>query len=299
MACDSPLTVDAKKINGIHTENRTYPVPCGKCPPCKKSRVAGWRFRMLQEEKIAHNVHFITLTYDTTCIPITKNGFMTLSKSSTIWSNKKQKLIKISDDLTLFFKQLRNLQTRSKMIPKQWQPIKYYSCAEYGEKKSRPHYHIILFNLYDVNDIGKAWQKGMVDIEQEAKAGSFAYAAGYINKEKRIPQHKNDDRVREYSRISQKLGANYLNKANVKWHLADVKNRCYVNEGNKKLPMPKYYKDKIYSANQKLLLQEKAQEVQAENEKLILKKFESIETYHNNKKQGRYDKFYHFKKVRE
>lgn len=39
----------------------------------------------------------------------------------------------------------------------------------------------------------------------------------------------------------------------VKWHKADVTERLYCNyEGGKKMSMPRYYKDKIYTHNERL-----------------------------------------------
>lgn len=295
MGCDSPLTVWPKYYdkNGASAFNRSYPIPCGKCPPCKKSRVAGWRFRMIQEEKVSMCVNFITLTYDTSTVPITKNGFMTLDKPD-ITKKEDQRIdrkgkIKARDcHLTNFFKQLRNLQNRQKEIPKSWPKIKYYGCGEYGEEKSRPHYHAIVFNVWDYMDIGKAWRKGRVDVETNAKAGSFAYTAGYIDKEKRIPQHARDDRIREYSRISQKLGKSYVeNKANVSWHLADIENRCYVLEGKKKIAMPRYYKKHIYKKWQLQKIAEKAQGVKEEKPEYSDTNMEA------SLKKGRYNNYYH------
>lgn len=289
MACDSPLTVypkeyDHPSLSTPTNYNKSYPVPCGKCPPCKKTRVAGWRFRMLQEEKVAMQVHFITLTYDTQYVPITENGFMTLNP----------------EHLTKFYKQLRIKQHRQKNKPQIWPKIKYYSCGEYGEIKSRPHYHIILFNIYDVMDIPKSWQKGRVDVQTSPKAGSFAYTAGYIDKEKRIPLHDRDDRVKEFSRISQKLGVSYIeDKQNVAWHLADIEGRAYVSEGAKKLPMPRYYKEKIYTKAQRQRIAINAEKYQLEQEIKILKSYPSVEIHKNNQKAGRYANYYHHKKTRE
>lgn len=278
--CDSPVTVYPKYYdkNGASDHHRSYPVPCGKCPPCKKRRVAGWRFRMKEEEKVAMCVHFVTLTYDTSTVPITKNGFMTLEPR----------------DFTLFMKQLRNLQSRQKQIPKDWPKIKYYACGEYGTLKNRPHYHIVLYNCWDLMDIGKAWQKGIVDVQANAKAGSFAYTAGYIDKEKRIPMHKNDDRAKEFSRMSKLLGINYVKKpTNIKWHLADIQNRCYIVDEGKKIPMPRYYKQKIYKKWQRDKIAQKAKQIEMESDHYNDTKLES------DLKLGKYYNFYHFKKIRE
>jgi hypothetical protein len=48
--------------------------------------------------------------------------------------------------------------------------------------------------------------------------------------------------------MSKGLGSNYLTEKMIKWHKNDIEKRMYCNiKGNKKIAMPRYYKDKIYS----------------------------------------------------
>lgn len=282
MACDSPLTVFPKvKVLSkplLNKDVRSYGVPCGKCPPCIKSRISGWRFRLEQEEKVSLNTYFITLTYDTQYVPITNKGWLTLDKKA----------------LTLFMKKLRIKQSRHQKIPKDYPKIKYYACAEYGNKMQRPHYHIILFNIYNPLDIPKSWQYGEIDIQSQPSSGSFAYTAGYMNK-KTQKWKPNDDRVKEFTRMSKNLGISYVeNKANIKWHLADIENRCYVSIGAKKEPMPRYYKNKIYTEQQ---LQRIGRHAQIQAEKELQYNDTLLE---HNQKIGRIQnhKFHQNKKIR-
>lgn len=205
-------------------QNCTIPVPCGKCPECAKRRISGWSFRLLQEEKVSTSAYFLTLTYDTTKVPITRNGFMTLDKR----------------DCQLFFKRLRKLHPANSNI-------KYYLAGEYGGKTKRPHYHIILFNA-DIKLIDPAWQMGQIHYGL-VEGASVGYTLKYISKPSRIPMHMNDDRVKEFSLMSKGLGAAYvLNEKFLSWHHADLDNRMYCNiEGGKKIAMPRYYKEKIYT----------------------------------------------------
>jgi len=107
--CDSPFFVLPKAAV------EKVPVPCGRCPPCKLRRVNGWVFRMLEEEKVSSSSHFVTLTYDTSTVPISDNGFMTLRKR----------------DFQLFMKRLRKLCLDAK--------LKDYAVGEYGTNYKRPH----------------------------------------------------------------------------------------------------------------------------------------------------------------
>jgi len=180
--CITPFYVK-DKYNG---EN--IPVPCSKCPPCKKRRTSGWSFRLMQEEKRSLSALFITLTYNSEHIPITQKGYMNLDKT----------------DLQKFMKRLRKLSN---------QKLKYYVCGEYGSKNMRPHYHMILFNA-NKEMVEKAWSLnnkplGSIYIGEVSEA-SVGYTLKYMTKKGKIPLHKNDDRLKEFSLMSKRLGDNYL-----------------------------------------------------------------------------------------
>jgi hypothetical protein len=237
-------------------------VPCGRCVSCLKKRVSNWSFRLIQEEKVCRTAHFITLTYDTQNVPITEDGRMTLDKR----------------DLQLYFKRLRKSQFKrdqescqacagSNKICKQLQKsqcnknkISYYAVGEYGSKTQRPHYHLIIFNA-DIELIEKAWEKGAIHAGN-VQGASVGYTLKYIHKEKqadpntgkrtyRVGTHPEDSRAMEFSLMSKKLGENYINEKTIAWHHADLLGRYYLPYEGKKLPMSRYYRERIYSEEQK------------------------------------------------
>lgn len=261
MACDSPIYM---KINGYLED---IPVGCGKCPSCKINRVNDWVFRLQQEEKRSFSSYFITLTYNNLHCPITPNGFMTLVKK----------------DFQDFMKRLRYNSKQKN--------LKYYCAGEYGEMNRRPHYHFILFNLLDVEEVTpdlfrskvleKSWSKldpisqGIVDEyngrgvlgEDEMKeylkfssnvtpigdihigrvtSASIAYTAKYIDKGFTVPAHARDDRQREFSLMSKRMGDNYLTDAVKKYYLDDLTRNYVTREGGFRGRMPKYYRDKLF-----------------------------------------------------
>lgn len=216
------------------------PVPCGKCPPCKKRRISGWSFRLMQEERQALSAFFVTLTYDTDHVLITNNGFMSVCKR----------------DVQLFFKRLRFLQRHNPV------QIKYYAAAEYSPKM-RPHYHLLIFNSTEEN-IAKAWVAPPRDFPLAAATpighihygtvtgASVGYTLKYMSKECKIPMHKRDDRQKEFSLMSKGLGKCYITPAIRSYHKADMVNRMVITiEEGKKIPMPRYYKDKLYTEKQR------------------------------------------------
>ncbi len=222
--------MSTKCITPFHVKDKFtgeyIPVPCSKCPPCKKRRTSGWSFRLVKEGQRSKTALFVTLTYDTHSVPITENGFMNLDKS----------------DVQKFMKRLRKLSNEK---------LKYYICGEYGSKRMRPHYHLIIFNA-DAEKVQKAWSLDNKPLGQiyigEVNEASIGYTLKYMTKKGKIPMHHKDDRLKEFSLMSKGLGSNYLSDNMVKWHKNDIENRMYCNlKDNKKIAMPRYYKDKIYS----------------------------------------------------
>lgn len=256
------------------------PVPCGRCPPCKTRRVNSWVFRLEQEHKRSTHAHFVTLTYDTRFVPISENGFMTLRKS----------------DIQKFFKRLRKL-TNDK--------VKYYAAGEYGSKYSRPHYHIIIFNVCDDTIYQKAWtvnnyQLGTVHIGQ-VTPDSMAYTMKYIDKAQFKKKHARDDREKEFALMSKGLGDNYLDIA-TDYHTKDITKMYCTKPGGYRIAMPKYFRDKIYNEDQKRQQRVYIQDVIDEKERIERSTYKGelpYEDYKELQKVARYNKFYNNQKIRE
>lgn len=232
--CLTPVKLkNVKDKQGIIRSNGGAVVPCGKCPQCKNRRVNSWIFRLLKQERVQQNSVFVTLTYSPENVPMTENGFMTLRKK----------------DVQLFFKRLRK-NTGCKTI-------KYYVAGEYGDDSWRPHYHAIIFDA-SKDDIDKAWGLGHIDCGQVTGA-SIRYTAKYICKEKRIPVHAKDDRVQEFSLMSLRLGSNYLTDEIVNWHKQNQLSYVIL-EGGFKQALPRYYRDKIFTEEEKAKINDKVQQ---------------------------------------
>lgn len=226
--CYTPFHIK-KESGGV------VPVPCGRCPECRKRRLNGWAFRIAQEEKMCNSAYFITLTYDTNHIPITGRGALSLQKR----------------DVQLFFKRLR----KKSGVAGDGRGIKYYAVGEYGTKTVRPHYHILLFNA-KLEFISDAWRKGKVHYG-EVNNASIRYTIDYMSKPKIVPYYDGDDRVPEFSLMSKGLGAGYLSERMIKWHRDDLFERMYVNiEDGKKVAMPRYYKERVYKWYERNMINE-------------------------------------------
>lgn len=174
--------MSSRCITPFYKKDGTGPFPCGRCPSCRARRASDWSFRLMQEEKNHTTSFFITLTYDTDHVPISKNGFMSLDKIH----------------LQLFFKRLRKINKNFDG------KFKYYAVGEYGGRSRRPHYHIIAFST-EIPVIERAWELGSVHYGTVTGA-SIGYTLKYMTKPKKCPEHRNDDRVPEFSLISKEWG---------------------------------------------------------------------------------------------
>ncbi|AXH76415.1 MAG: replication initiator protein [Microviridae sp.] len=234
MKCITPLVVINPRTN------QSIPVECGRCPECIQKRTSQWGFRLRKEGDHSSSSYFITLTYDTNHVPISPNGYMTLKP----------------DDVTLWLKRLRKISK---------QKIKYYYVGEYGTKNWRPHYHMLIYNA-DMEDIEKTWKEGTVHYGKVTGA-SIAYSLKYMIKDGRIPQHKNDDRIPEFGRMSKGLGLGYLTADIMYWHTNKdtmLVRLCSEIDG-KKVPLARYYKEKIFDNYHKYLIQQYAKELEQKN----------------------------------
>lgn len=211
---------------------------CGKCAQCKIQRRQQWIFRMSEEQKQSQSCHFVTLTYNNEHVPRTKNGFNTLNRKS----------------LKSFWKKLR----RKNQALGNKNKIKYYIAGEYGGLKGRPHYHAIIYNSLE-ETYTQAWtnkngqQLGTVDIGTVTEK-SIAYTTSYIDKYGKIPQHSRDDREPEFSNKSNGLGLTYINEITKIYHQRS--RDMTIRIGKVKVPIPRYYKSKIWSEKEVKILGE-------------------------------------------
>jgi hypothetical protein len=131
---------------------------CGKCVGCRQRHQSGWALRVMLESTLWPSSLFVTLTYDENNLPLTADFEPTLSVR----------------DIQLFFKRLRKTLGRT---------IRYFGSGEYGPTGGRPHYHLVIFNVYPEEEeiIWKAWNNGFITTS-ELTPQRANYAAKYTLK---------------------------------------------------------------------------------------------------------------------
>lgn len=262
--CLSPL-----KQKGSEKKNTNDAwIECGKCLPCLSRRSNDWVVRIGQEMKRSDSAFFITLTYNTTHLPLIDcRGFKTaLAKEFPKGCNRRtgelrkeghirryehldvDQVIGMRNgvfeweptlwkrDLQMFVDRLRKRNVRAG-----GKHTKYFAGGEYGDQFDRPHYHLIVFNILpEVKlKLQEIWPFGWVDV-RKVTGSRIKYTTKYIFK-----RYDARDAKEPFHIVSQGMGSNYVNSRTKKYHQQTGKTGVRDTDGWMKR-MPRYYKDKIW-----------------------------------------------------
>lgn len=130
MACYSPISAWRDSAGAIFFADRgrgdRIDLPCGRCIGCRLERSRQWAVRIMLEAQAHQKTSFVTLTYDQQNLP---------SPPSLDYTHYQ-----------LFMKRLR----------KQFGPVRFFMCGEYGDESRRPHYHACIFGA-DFSEDRAVW----------------------------------------------------------------------------------------------------------------------------------------------
>lgn len=221
--------------------------PCGSCIGCRLDYSHQWAVRIMHESRMHEENSFLTLTYDDNYLPEDKS----ISRK----------------ELQKFMKRLRK-----RIEPKK---VRFYGCGEYGEKFSRPHYHICLFGfnfpdreiykgakaryyqnkfkensdntLYISELLGKVWKKGFHTIG-EVTLESAGYVARYCTK-KVTGEHQSKwygNREPEFALMSRRpgIGSSWFEK-----YSGDHYPKDFFTYKGRKLKNNRYYDEALKKKN--------------------------------------------------
>lgn len=200
--------------NRITLEGQKYSFRCRQCPACLLSRGIEWKIRNEIELRYSKSAYFVTLTYSDDWLPDEGLRYR---------------------DFQLFMKRLRKADKNH---------IRFFMCGEYGEKTHRAHYHAILYNLHDPELVNKHWKKGLTHTVP-ANPNTIAYVVDYLNKKQVFPVKKTPP----FNKMSLKpaIGYQYIEHTR-QWHQDNL--IFYFPSGKFKLPLPEYYRKRIFTEDQ-------------------------------------------------
>lgn len=201
---------------------------------------------MDQELKSASVAFFVTLTYAT------------------------ENLI-FADDQPCLYK--RHLQLHFKRLRKALEPrsIRYFAVGEYGAG-GRPHYHYLIFYRGRLDRfrlmtlIKDNWTFGFNQVLPVN--GAQGYVTKYV-----LKHEDRDFLVPPFSLISHGIGIDYLSDSMVSYHKSNLISYG-VKPGGFRVRLPRYYKDKIFTSYQKLVMKKRADLRRLELERVRLDKYD-------------------------
>lgn len=215
------------------------PVPCGKCFACQSNRRKDYFMRVKYE--MLHSLYSLTLTltYDDEHLPERVGYHFVSDPLSPFYSDVPDYWYHPIDvdHVQRFIKRLRKRYT-----------FRYFGVGEYGSKRGRPHYHMILFfnDQYD-------WRKFKIDVYREWWYGTQIVidvtdddCIGYTLKYCIKPFTSTDPNPKLFCSKRPFIGAGYLSEANQDYlyhNLSDLS----VNTIAGKMRLPRIYRDKIFS----------------------------------------------------
>jgi len=220
-------------------DNRVLMVPvgCGKCIECKKQKSREWQVRLTEEIRHDKRGKFVTLTF---------------SDESLIKLNKEIELKGYElDNETATLAIRRFLERWRKKYKKS---VKHWFVTELGGTRTeRIHIHGIIWTEETAETINKIWGYGYTWIGDKNNGGyvnekTINYIVKYVN--------KTDQKHKEYeSKIltSAGIGKKYIERKDSeinKYNEKETEERYTTRQGLK-IAMPIYYRNKIYTEEER------------------------------------------------
>ncbi|AXH77853.1 MAG: replication initiator protein [Microviridae sp.] len=223
-----------KKNNGIVPEikdKRTeyVPVGCGKCMECKKQKSRAWAVRLQEEIKENKNGVMVTLTF-------TDEEIVRIEKEIP------QGLEPYENDNEVATWAVRHFLERWRK--KYNKSVKHWLVTELGHQGTeRIHLHGIIFTDHK-EEIQEKWKHGYVWMGKYVNMKTVNYIIKYVNK-----IDKDHPGYNQKVLCSPGIGSRYIGTRNQERNKYNDKKtlETYVTREGVQLNLPIYYRNKIYS----------------------------------------------------
>jgi len=202
---------------------------------------------MVEEMRQSNSAYFITLTYEDKFVPWAEEGY-TVNKNDHFTFIKALKKLETQKELNkrnaISEDELYKFRTGQSSGKK----LKYYGISEYGDRLGRPHWHYILFNVRDINNVHLAWTMGRVQID-ECNINTIDYVLKYMVKDHTGTNHI--EREKELSFMSKGLGLNVADES-FQNHIKQEHANQVLNQRGTKVGLPRYYRKKFLTDAERL-----------------------------------------------
>tara|TARA_B110001452_G_scaffold243599_1_gene227141 strand:+ start:4192 stop:5169 length:978 start_codon:yes stop_codon:yes gene_type:complete len=207
-------------------------VGCGKCMECRKQKARQWQVRLQEDMRANKNGKFVTWTFS-------DEGLKELDKEIKGLSGYER-----DNEIT----RLAVRRYTERWRKKYGKTLRHWIVTEIGGTRTeRIHMHGIVWTD-EKEDIEKIWKYGKVWIGEYVSERTVNYIVKYVNKV--------DEKHKEYSSkiyTSKGIGKGYLERNDSKrnkYKEVDTK-ETYVTREGVELALPIYYRNKIYSDDEK------------------------------------------------
>ena len=235
----------ANKKNGgiapvLHDPDFEYiEAGCGKCIECCKQRANGWKVRLAEEIKWNKNeCQFVTLTFNEEYLQELTERIKRDEQQGKVKLEKKIEENEIARRaVRLFLERIRKATKKS---------VRHWLVTELGETNGRIHLHGLMWCEREL--IEKYWKYGHVFIGTHATEQTINYIIKYITKTDN--KHKGfTPKIMTSAGIGKDYIKNGLGKQN-EFKGEDTRD-YYRDRKGYKTALPYYYRNKIYSEEEK------------------------------------------------
>jgi hypothetical protein len=220
---------------------KMIPIGCGKCMECRKKKAREWNVRL--QEELRHTKlkgYFMTLTFSDE----------SLVKLEEIARQKGFELDGYELDNKIASIAVRRFTENWRVQKKH--SLRHWLITELGHVKTeRIHLHGLIWTDEPKEDLDKFWRWGTVDTGKFVNEKSVNYIVKYL--------HKVDIDHKHYvpkMYVSNGIGKGYLERFDSKRNgfVEGRTDELYRNKQGFKMALPIYYRNKIYSEEERELL---------------------------------------------
>lgn len=225
-----------KKGDTICTDHRKLyvAVGCGNCYECLRQKAQQWRVRLTEELKVQQNAYFVTLTFSNESLIEIANRLGTKEPDTNAAATYA---------VRHFLERWRKNNKKS---------LRHWLITELGhENTERIHLHGIIFPSEEITNetLTSYWKYGKTDIGEYCNLQTINYIVKYVTK-----IDKDHKTFKPIILCSSGIGAEYINTIEAKnTYKYRPKNSAeyYVLKNGNKVALPIYYRNKLYSVNER------------------------------------------------
>lgn len=267
MCLFSKLIINPKyKANAKNRGNIPYmkdhrvayvPIQCGNCIECRRAKAREWQVRLLEDIKTNRNGKFISLTFSNEWIQKIVEGY---NNENGQWVEGIKYITGYDVENEIAIRATRWFNERWRK--KYGKAIRHWLITELGhEGTENIHMHGIIWTDVDMDKVEEIWKYGMIwkgkkvgekdrkpILQNYVNDTTVGYMTKYVN--------KIDERHKEYKSIiltSPGIGRDYTKtlSAMKNTYREERTNEAYRTRTGHQIAMPIYWRNKIYTEEQR------------------------------------------------